>query len=73
LLVDCFIVTETGLLKVCFNEDDLVEIKRLAQDIGDQAIIDFNIHLEGGRMKNVQARPNYILMKMCIQEGRTFN
>jgi hypothetical protein len=63
------IVTEHGLLPVCFDGEDLVRIKKMAQDIGDQAIIDFNIHLDNGRTRNVQARPNYILMKLCIEGG----
>lgn len=73
MLVDCMIVTEHGLLQVCFDGEDLVRIKKMAQEIGDQAIIDFNIHLDNGRVRNVQARPNMILMKLCIEGGKITN
>jgi len=71
VLVDCFIVTNHGLFKVSFDSDDLMRIKRTAEEMCGNVIIDFNIHLENGRTRNVQARPNYILMKMCGRGGVT--
>ena len=73
MLVDTMIVTNVGLLKVCFDEQDLAEVKKIALEVGQQAWLDIKINLENGRVRRVVTRPNYILLKMCLGKGRLSN
>jgi hypothetical protein len=73
LLTDCLVITNKGVMFVCFEEEDLATIKRVALEIGDKATLDINIHLDNGKTRRVEAKPNYILMKMCIEGGKITN
>jgi hypothetical protein len=71
MLVDCLLLTNHGLLFVLFDSDDLNRIRRMAKEIN--TVIDMTINYEDGSKKEVCVKPNGILLKYCVREGRVKN